>query len=113
MTKILKSVIINCYQCLFIRDYRCLLMDEMVATDDNGKIPNWCPLPDDEQNQRMRWVHVSKKLPDDFQQVLIYSGMTVFVATYSEGEFYYNNVPYYVGYWMPLPSPLKIGDNNE
>lgn len=110
MAKFYEQTINFCWECPEFYhggDYpsECCITAKVI--DNNCIIQNWCPLPDDKLNQQVQWIHVSQKLPDEFQQVLVYSGMTMFVCTFSEGEFCRNDIPYYVDYWMPLPFSPK------
>lgn len=110
MSKII--TIKSCSECQYTNEHEDFCTEAEKVICNPYIIPDWCQLPETKLNQQMQWMHVSEKLPDEFQRVLVYSGMTVFVATFSEGEFYHNNTLYCVGYWMPLPEPPNDGDNN-
>ena len=97
----------SCSECPYTNKHEDFCTEACEPIGNLYSIPNWCPLPDDKLNQQVQWIHVSQKLPDEFQQVLVYSGMTMFVCTFSEGEFCRNDIPYYVDYWMPLPFSPK------
>lgn len=97
----------SCSECPYTNKHEDFCTEACEPIGNLYSIPDWCPLPDDKLNQQVQWIHVSQKLPDEFQQVLVYSGMTMFVCTFSEGEFCRNDIPYYVDYWMPLPFSPK------
>ena len=114
MSKII--TIKSCSECQYTNEHEDFCTEAEKVICNSYIIPDWCPLPDNKVKRQMQWVHVSEKLPDDFQRVLAYSGMTIIMCIFSGGEFYCNNIPFYIGYWMPLPEPpqeAKEGDNND
>ena len=61
-----------------------------------------------------RWIPVTERLPEDFEEVLVYDGDFVQPGVHFRGRFdEYGNYESYeiygVTHWMPLPEPPEEG----
>ena len=68
--------------------------------------------------ERMRWIPCSERLPEDFQDVLIWDNRdeTSFTGHYAECDgwtvdgYDVDRYPFDITHWMPLPEPPEEGD---
>ena len=67
-----------------------------------------------------RWIPCSERLPEEDSRVLAFGENGIMIANYLEGWFYYienedgdmcPSDDIEVSYWMPLPAPPEVEDN--
>ena len=59
--------------------------------------------------ERIRWIPVSERLPEEEGLYLVYTEEQPFVCSFEDGEFFIDEVLA----WMPLPEPYKAESEKE
>ena len=126
MTTMSKIITIkSCSECQYTNEHEDFCTEAEKVIYNPYIIPDWCPLPDNKPSQRMQWVSVDDRLPEDGQIVdvwivsngLFNQRLTDVVYSSTSLTFQIDDIcdvgiePHptnsFITHWMPLPkSPM-------
>lgn len=96
------------------RECACNKVCEYFENENSRNLDETCPLCYLENYfvPKQEWISIDERLPEEFENVLVYDGVVTIDHISAGGEWWYHNHDA-VTHWMPLPEPPKMKGGAE